>query len=56
MTTPPAELKPCPWCGSCALLKRFASMVSYIKCANCKAEGPTAHMPEQAIALWNTRT
>jgi len=53
------ELKPCPFCGSKAEIKRYDCSLTYVKCSNnkCLVEPCTVfcRSREQAIRIWNTR-
>lgn len=60
--TKEAELKPCPFCGSAAILQNriygFARVGFFVKCSNGKcgiAQDFTSQTKETAIADWNRR-
>lgn len=53
------ELKPCPFCGGEAKIKRYDSFLVYIKCGNSEcfvsSETVFCRSIERAIHIWNTR-
>jgi len=52
------RLKPCPFCGSEAQVKRTASWDFYVKCVNpaCGARTKNCHENETgAVMCWNER-
>ena len=53
------ELKPCPFCGSEAFIKRsYGNDYSWIMCSNyeCHIDGPHKPTVKSAIKAWNKRT
>lgn len=52
----PAELEPCPNCGSEQLQVRSGSQPgeTQIICRNCGCAGPSQDTPEGAVWAWNT--
>lgn len=50
-------LLPCPWCGSNWVEKNTFeySDTYFVECHNCMTQGPSARLPTEAIAAWNTR-
>lgn len=53
------ELKPCPFCGSSAVIRSNGEYQYYVRCTNfdCSVHPTTYVMttPEKAIAAWNRR-
>lgn len=51
------ELKPCPvpWCRSRNVAVGYAAHNCFVRCGNCGATGPSAGLPSEAIAAWETR-
>lgn len=53
------ELKPCPFCGGEAKIKRYDSYWAYVECSNSKCLVVPCTVfcrnREQAIKIWNTR-
>lgn len=49
-----ADLKPCPFCGGKAL-NFSGSLVTYVHCRSCRAEGPSKHGDDEAADAWNRR-
>lgn len=43
------ELLECPFCGSSDLLWIYA----FVRCLNCRAQGPPAKTLEKTAAAWN---
>ena len=55
-----AELKPCPFCGSVAVLDKFDNGecdMYQVVCSNpkCEAETISSNKPEEVITIWNRR-
>jgi len=52
------ELKPCPCCGSKAVLKRMSSGDDYVKCSNPNCGMRTKRCKDNvncAVMVWNAR-
>ena len=50
-----AELKPCPFCGSRALITSNLLEEYYIVCTACTCCGPGPGSEQEAIEAWNRR-
>ncbi len=51
------ELKPCPFCGGKAELRRYGdSAYYYIECTQCEVGAYFYNTDNDAIAAWNMRT
>ncbi|MFA5347056.1 MAG: Lar family restriction alleviation protein [Methanoregula sp.] len=51
-------LEPCPFCGgiNTAMCQGEIGKVYFVRCRDCKAEGPTAmYGVEAAVEAWNNR-
>lgn len=48
---------PCPWCGGTAVVVQGDTAAHWLRCANavCRACGPEAGTPTEALLAWNTR-
>ena len=53
----PTELKPCPFCGSAAILKTTGASDSYVECRDkgCVSQIGLYQQPKYAAEDWNTR-
>lgn len=52
------ELKPCPFCGGEAEIKKgctFGGNFYFVKCKKCSSEGERKYGKSEAIAAWNKR-
>ena len=50
------KLKPCPFCGElCDGVEKVGAGWYVAICWKCRAHGPHALKPEEALKLWNRR-
>ena len=52
------DLKPCPFCGGKAKIKKdccFGGDIYFVECQHCIARGPGERLKYEAIAAWNRR-
>ena len=49
------ELKPCPFCGSEALIKQDQYSRSYVVCPQCDTRSAARFDAARAAAMWNRR-
>ena len=49
------ELKPCPFCGGEAEVRKYTATLIFVQCKSCLA-GSTAFTSEhEAVKVWNSR-
>lgn len=54
-----SKLKPCPFCGGEAGIKKdccFGGDIYFVECQHCLTRGSGEHLKANAIAAWNKRT